>query len=544
MPLLALLLVTLLSACASPMLTPPPTPTLTSTPVATPTPADRPSPSVSPQPAKGSATLVAPGAPEHLDVHQSASEVLLSFGPGIVYSRLLRLKGGPEVELPSLAVECDVCDRWEHPTPTTYLFHLRAGVRWADAPPVNGREMTAQDVAYSLERLRTPGWPGAALLQAVASVQARDERTVMVTLHYPDADVPLGLAHGQSKIVAPEAVALGGDLRNGPTIGTGPWVLEAAGPDGSRYRANPAYFEPGLPGLGALRITAASDSSMRLALVLIGRADVTVLDDQAWGNLLAASGAQVRRAPFPQPGTGMLLGLKADAPPFDRREVRQALFLSLDPWKALLTPGWEGRGGVEVGVPLTAPFWRLSAEEMGNYFGDAPRARDLLAQAKIQTPVPFTLSLADFGDKYLALGEAYAGMMRQAGFQPTVKRLNPRHYAQQVWSGREFQAFLGPMPPVSSPNGFLVGMAHSEGQYAITGYANPDMDRRILEQLGAEDGREELVREVQRRMLQEAFLFMPASGASLWVWRERVGGFAPNFAASEYFHWARMRMLP
>jgi ABC-type transport system substrate-binding protein len=410
------------------------------------------------------------------------------------------------------------------------------------APPVNGRELTAQDVAYSLERLRTPGWPGAALLQAVASVQATDARTVEVTLRYPDADALLGLAHGQSKIVAPEAVALHGDLRNGPTIGTGPWVLEAAGPEGSRYHANPAYFEPGLPGLEALRITAVSEPSTRLALVLTGRADVTVLDDRAWTNLLTASGAQVRRAAFPQPGTGMLLGLKTDRPPFDRREVRQALFQSLDPWKALLTPGWEESGGMEVGMPLAAPPWRLPKEEMAHYFGDTPRARDLLAQ--VQTPVEFTLSLADFGDKYLALGDAYAAMMRGAGFSPRPELLNPRQYAQQVWSERDFQAFLGPMPPVYSPNGFLLSMAHSQGQYAITGYANPDMDRRIPDQSGANDGREELGREVQRRMLQEAFLFMPASGASMWVWTERVGGFAPNFAASEYLHWAKIHMLP
>ncbi|MBI4198753.1 MAG: ABC transporter substrate-binding protein [Chloroflexi bacterium] len=542
MPFLNLLLVTLLAACTSP--TPTPTPMLTPTPTATPTPAAGPSPSVSPQPAKGSATLVAPGAPEHLDVHQSASEMLLSFGPGIAYSRLLRLKSGPEVEPPSLEVECDLCERWEHPAPTTYLFHLRPGVRWHDAPPLNGRELTAQDVVYSLERLRTPGWPGATLLQAVASVQATDTRTVEVTLRYPDADMLLGLAHGQSKIVAPEAVAQRGDLKSGPTIGTGPWVVEVSGAEGSRYRANPAYFEPGLPGLETLRITAASDASTRLALVLTGRADITVLDDNAWANLLGVSGAQVRRASFPQPGTGMLLGLKTDRPPFDRREVRQALFLSLDPWKALLTPGWEGRGGVEVGMPLAAPPWRLAPEEIGRYFNDTPKAIDLLALAQAQTPVEFTLSLADFGDKYLALGDAYAAMMRGAGLSPRLEPLNPRQYAQQVWSGRDFQAFLGPMPPVYSPNDFLLSMAHSQGRYAITGYADLDMDRRILEQSGADDGREELVRGVQRRMLEEAFLFMPASGASLWVWAERVRGFAPNFAASDYFHWAKIRVLP
>ena len=534
---LALVLLGLPAACATP------TPTATPRPTATPTPTASPLPIFTPQPATGSATLAAQAAPEHLDVHQAASDVLLSMGPGIVYSRLLRLRTGPGAPSPSLEVECDLCQAWEQTSPTTYVFHLRQGVRWQDVPPLNGRVLTAQDVTYSLDRLRTPGWPGAALLQAVASVQASDDRTVQVTLRYADADFPLALAHGQSKIVAKEAVEQHGDLKAGPAIGTGPWVLEASGPEGSQYSANPSYFEPGVPGLERLRIQVVGEASTRMILVLVGRVDVTVLDDRAWETLRGMSDeTRVMSGVFPLPGTGLLLGLQAIKPPFDRLEVRQALYQSLHPWKALATPGWEGRGEVQAGSPPASVDWKLSQEEMQAYFGDSAKAQTLLAQSGVKTPVAFTLSLADFGDKYLALGNAYADMMRQAGFQPALETLNPREYADQVWNRRDFQAFLGPMPPVYSPNGFLVGMAHSQGQYAITGYVNPELDALILRQFSAGDDREELVRQTQRLMLQKAFLFMPASGVSLWMWREHVQGFAPNLGASEYFYWAKMRV--
>ncbi len=164
-----------------------------------------------------------------------------------------------------------------------------------------------------------------------------------------------------------------------------------------------------------------------------------------------------------------------------------------------------------------------------------------LRDSRLVYPVS-TLSLADFGDKHLALGNAYADMMRQAGFQPVLQTLNPREYADQVWNRRDFRAFLGPMPPVYSPNGYLVGVAHSQGQYAITGYVNPDLDALILRQFSAGDDRTELVRQTERLMLQKAFLFMPVSGASLWVWSDRIRDFAPNFAASEDFYWAKMRV--
>ncbi|MBI4203234.1 MAG: ABC transporter substrate-binding protein [Chloroflexi bacterium] len=534
----AIVVAALLMACTTPTPTPTSTPTLT----ATPTPTSTPLPGPTSQTGQAGAVLAVAALPEHLDVHQTASEALLSLGPGIVYSRLLRLKSGSDVPTHSLALECDLCQSWEMTSPTTYLFHLRPGVLWHDAPPVVGRQVTAQDVAYSLERLRTPGWPGAALLQTVASVEAVDALTVEVALRYADADILLALAHGQSKIVAWEAVALRGDLKAGPTIGTGPWVLDTMDGGGSAYRANPNYYESGFPSLERLQIMGIPDASTRMALVLIGRVDVTALDDASWYELQSLGGARVLSGVFPQPGTGLLLGLKADRPPFDRLEVRQALFQALDPWQAMATRGWENRGEVAVGLPLASPDWGLSRQELRAYFGDSAKAQSLVAQAGVQTPVAFTFSLGDFGDKYLALGEAYVDMMTAAGFQPELATLNPREYAQRVWDRGDFQAFLGPMPPVYSPNGFLVGMAHSAGQYAITGYVNPDLDSLILRQFGADEERGSLVRQVQGMILEEAFLFMPMSGVSLWVWHERVKDFAPNFAASEYFHWARVRV--
>ena len=49
-------------------------------------------------------------------------------------------------------------------------------------------------------------------------------------------------------------------------------------------------------------------------------------------------------------------------------------------------------------------------------------------------------------------------------------------------------------------------------------------------------------RDVQRDVMDNAVLFSPVSGTSLWAWQPRVEGFAPNFSASEYFYWARLRV--
>ena len=159
LPAIALLLLPTACNVTTPTPSPPP-PTATATPIP---PTQVPSPTSAPSPTPtgihgGRLTTLTQVNVPHLDVHQEVQETLASMGPGLAYSRLLRLGTGPESEYPqpSLLLECDLCESWEALDPLTYSFKLREGVRWHDVAPVNGRELVAEDVAYSLERLRTP----------------------------------------------------------------------------------------------------------------------------------------------------------------------------------------------------------------------------------------------------------------------------------------------------------------------------------------------------------------------------------------------------
>ena len=102
----------------------------------------------------GSLATVALANVPHLDVHQEVQETLTSLGPGIAYSRLLRLRTGPEdqVPQPSLLLECELCDGWQMVEPLTYRFQIRKGIRWHDIPPVDGRELVASDLVFSYGR--------------------------------------------------------------------------------------------------------------------------------------------------------------------------------------------------------------------------------------------------------------------------------------------------------------------------------------------------------------------------------------------------------
>ena len=75
--------------------------------------------------------------PVHFDPHltrNARTHAALSF----VYSKLLRHNVGEDVRPGTFIVEPDLAERWEAPDDTTYIFHLRQGVRWHNKPPVTG----------------------------------------------------------------------------------------------------------------------------------------------------------------------------------------------------------------------------------------------------------------------------------------------------------------------------------------------------------------------------------------------------------------------
>src|SRR5262245_18474072 len=151
--------------------------------------------------------------PPHFDPYLQVSyktDIVYSF----THSRLLRHKAGPSVSPGTMPIEGDLAESWTQPSETTYIFKLRKGVRWQAKPPVNGRELTAEDVVSSVERFRTvKGNANASMLKAVDKVEALDRHTVRVTLKEPFAwllDIlasPMVVA-----IVAPECVEKFGDL--------------------------------------------------------------------------------------------------------------------------------------------------------------------------------------------------------------------------------------------------------------------------------------------------------------------------------------------
>ena len=124
------------------------------------------------------------------------------------HNRLFRHKSGPDVPIGTMIVEPDLVERWEEPSATRYIFHLRQGVRWHDKPPVGGRELVAEDVRYALERfLNLKGNSNRSLLADLTAVKVLGKYTMQMDLAAPNVWFLDYLAEASTlPIIAKEAV--------------------------------------------------------------------------------------------------------------------------------------------------------------------------------------------------------------------------------------------------------------------------------------------------------------------------------------------------
>ncbi len=152
-------------------------------------------------------------------------------------------------------------------------------MRWHNKPPVNGREVTADDVLYSVERFRTvKGNANAYMLAVARPVEALDKYTVRFTLKEPYVWFLDILANPHA--VPHRGQGVRGEVRR---------PQEARGHGGhrpvdarqlpaqrghSRFVRNPSYFVAGLPHIDKVEVFVDEDNASRMAAFIAGKYDL------------------------------------------------------------------------------------------------------------------------------------------------------------------------------------------------------------------------------------------------------------------------------
>src|SRR5262249_30805185 len=220
---------------------------------------------------------------------------------------------------------------------TTVVFYLRKGVRWHSKPPVNGRELTAEDVKFTFERfLGEKANPLRYMLDPVDRVEVVDRYTVRFRLKEPFVWLVNMLASPTGTWIVPrEAVDKQGDLKKPEAaIGTGPFVLDRYEPNVKTvFKRHPDYFRPGTPWIDGVDWLVMEDDAAGLAAYRTGQIDC---GPWHWWAVRQQDVAMFKKA---QPQltyrdfvstvtTGIYM--RTDKPPFNDVRVRRAISHAVD----------------------------------------------------------------------------------------------------------------------------------------------------------------------------------------------------------------------
>jgi ABC-type transport system substrate-binding protein len=470
-----------------------------------------------------------------VDPHQTVSSGLLSWGPGLAYSRLFKFdtSGGDPV------VVCDLCSSWEQSAPLTFSIKLREDVVWQNLPPLNGRPLTAQDVVFSLNRQSSPTDPNAALLSNIAEFTAVGEHEVVIRLKVPDSETLEKLADSHSRIVAPEAVEVNGDLRRGPTVGTGPWIANEVQATTTRLIANPDYYGDGFPYLAGLDIQVVPSEATRVAGM---RSKIIDLAQAGFGAVSDARKRfeEIEWAGIENPAAGVEIMMNTARSPMDKQAVREAMMLTWPAGKRFLIPGnfeivdtTNPNPSISLGLPIFQHSWGLSANKFSHVFSSGQAGLDqanaLLASAALKPTDNVVIKVGEFGQDYIDQANAMAAGLASVGIRADVERVSTRTFGDEVWIGGDYDIAVGPPPPVSSTTAYLFAVHHSAGPWNTTGYSDPEIDRLIEAQAREYDSvkRGEMLIDIQRLILAGSYRLIVQTRTSYWIWWPYVHDFKP-----------------
>src|SRR5882672_10024766 len=435
------------------------------------------------------------------------------------HSRLLKHKAGPGVAPATFPIEGDLAESWSQPNETTYVFKLRKGVRWHPKPPVNGRELTAEDIKYTYERFLTiKGNGNRYVLDTLDKIDAVDKYTVRMTLKEPNAWFVDALASTSTWIVAREAVEKFGDLKKPESVvGTGPWMLERYDPGlHLTYARNPHYFLPRLPYADGVEVTIEPDPASAFANFVAGKYDFA----PEYGMVVRRIDLDIAKQKIPGLQSrdyvvvfGGITWMKLDQEPFKDERVRRALGMASNWRETLETNAWSlGHGSPNPAIPAALKEWsipidQLPAEGRRLYEHDTAGAKRLLAEAGypngFKTPVETT---PGYGPDYMDFVQVWLKNFKTAGVDGDLKLKEYGAFVASTIFGKFEKLAVGLRGGTTDIDSYF--RIYLPGEPLNAGGVNdPKLTEMITQQRRTFDTakRRDLVYDIQRYISQRAY---------------------------------------
>jgi len=409
-----------------------------------------------------------------------------------LFDGLMDYKPGTTELVPDLAESYEIS-----PDGKTFTFKLRPGVKFH-----NGREMTAEDVKYSIDRVVNPvtqspgqgffasikGYEEAAAGKAdgLSGITVVDPSTIRFELTRPDATFLHVMAINFSHVVPKEEVEkYGADFGKHP-VGTGAfklgeWTL------GQRvvFEKNPDYWHKGLPYLD--KITFEIGQEPIVALLRLQKGEIDVPGDgippAKFQEVMNDPAQKARVVEGGQLHTGYVT-LNVNVPPFDNVKVRQAVNMAIN--KERIVQLINNRA-VPANQPLP-PSMPGYAKDYKGYPYDPAKAKELLAEAGQADGFTTDLYVMNT-DPNPRIAQGIQQDLAAIGIKANIQALaqanviaagGEKEGAPMIWSGG--MAWIADFPDPSNFYGPILGCGGAvPGGWNWSWYCNEDLDKKAAE---------------------------------------------------------------
>ena len=362
----------------------------------------------------------------------------------------------------------DIAERWEiSPDGKTYTFFLQQGILFS-----NGREVTADDVKYSFERVLNPTtrsprtWVFDRIKGAqefmnnqspeVSGITVKNPYTLIIHLVKPFGPFLSLLSLTTAAVVPKEEVEKWGADFSFHVAGTGPFVL-AEWQHGQRLClvGNPTHFRSP-PHIKGIIYRIIPEDLTAIVEFEIGNLDIIRIPAPEFHKYYTHPG---KRSIAEQPGLNIYyLGLNCQHPPLNDIRIRQAICMAIDREK-IRTTLFEKRGLLASGpVP---PLLRKIFPPLKDYFPYNPaQALELLKEAGFPEGFPLTITITALPEA-LDIAEVIQQYLQAIGIKVSINQLEWSSFKEMVARG-EAQAFwLSWWADYPDAENFLFPLFHS-----------------------------------------------------------------------------------
>ena len=407
----------------------------------------------------------------------------------------------------------------------TYTFPIRQGVRWHDEAPMNGRELTAQDVEYNFHRVLGMGdfaeagptaFGGADPLKnlPLESVTATDDSTIVMKLTEPRLDMlRVASMNEATTVMPPEVIEQHGDVQDWRNlVGTGPFMVTDVVEDSHiTWAKNPDYWgydekypENRLPYVDQLSMAIIPEEASTVAALRSG-----AIDFRTWNTALDS--AESLKKTNPDIAVHTIWFRSSDSfapdhrrPPFNDINVRRAMQMALDNptiaatyWKGYADPTPAGLIGVD-GFHNPFEEWDEEVKQWFRY--DPEAAEQLLDEAGYERGadgIRFKTTLNYGAWATLDFAEIAAAYWAEIGVEVEIDALTSAEYHERLF-GRTGEGMYSAIAGNQFDPVLAVGWYHSDSQWNRGGSQWPELDALVEAALSASSNEE------QQRLIAEA----------------------------------------